>query len=355
MFVLEINPLAITRKNARTVIEHSTAYPFRLPESLMMCILCSETFSEAAVFRRHMNKEHDKFNLKITFSHVADGQLKVDITELSCRICSLPFDSLDKIADHLITAHSKCIDIHNDLGLQPYRLENEKFVCAICQLKIANLVALSRHTGKHFRSYICEHCGKSYAAKGALMYHVRYTCSKDGQARCRKCRKVVSSINEHLQASQLCRQHICNVCGDRFSSWKNKHEHMESAHSVPKKTYPCPECGDVFNTSNHLKHHFSFIHTHDYLKCVHCGVKFMSQYRLDRHMIVHTGEKSFSCNVCNKSFNRKSTLNQHMWIHSDIKRHNCKICAKPFNQKVCLKVHMKTQHPEIVDDLTAKV
>lgn len=346
-FVLEINPLTIARKNARTIIKHSTAYPFRLPESLMMCILCRETFPNASQFRLHMSNEHETYRIQMAFQHVSDGQMKVDITELKCRLCTLQFNNLQQIADHLIIVHCKTIDLENDLGLQPYRFENEKLSCAVCQHKSPNIVALSRHTGSHFKSFICEHCGNAYATNGSLKYHLRNSCSKDGKIRCRKCRKVVSSMLEHFKESRLCRQHICSICGERFGTWHTKRVHMESDHSTPKKAFRCPECNDDFKSSALLRQHFNFVHTKTYLECLQCGLKFMTRKRLDLHMIVHTGEKIFVCDVCNKSYYRKSTLNQHMWVHSEIKRHSCKICEKSFNQGVCLRVHMKSQHPTV--------
>lgn len=317
-----------------------------------MCVFCCESFPEAVIFRRHMVDEHNNFQLHmmhIAFAHIPDGYLKVDITDLQCRICSSAFHSLDELATHLKNTHSKRINLDYDLGLQPFRLNNDKFICPICEQKAVNICALSRHIQKHFRHCICEHCGKSYATNTSLTHHVKYSCSKDGHRRCRKCRVVVSSIVEHLQASEKCRQHICDVCGDRFPTWMRKHTHMEEAHSLPKKKFQCPECREVFNSNTNFQLHFKLAHTDNFLQCVHCEMKFESKCKLDLHVIVHTGEKAFVCNVCTKSFNRKSTLVQHMWIHSGVKKHVCKICDKPFNQKVCWKTHMKSHHPEICD------
>lgn len=347
-FVLGLNPLTIAKTNGRTIIQNSTAYPFRLPESSIMCIFCSECFPEAALFRQHMIEEHENFDIKLAFAHINCGLLKVDITELSCRICSTPFDNLDDIADHLITVHSKNIYLDYGLGLQPYYFENEHFICAICKKKTPSLVALSRHTAIHFKSCICEQCGKAFASSGSLRCHVRNACSKDGQARCRKCRKAIRSMKEHLKESLLCRPYICGVCGDRFATTTYKRKHMESAHSLPAKTFPCPECNVVFKTCQILRKHFGIHHTENYLECF-CGLKYISQSKFDRHMTIHTGEKLFVCDVCDLSYNRKSNLTQHMWVHSKIKRFTCFVCDKPFNQKSCLKTHMKSQHPDIDD------
>lgn len=252
--------MASARQNARTIVEHSTAYPFRLPGSKLMCVFCSESFPKAELFRRHMVDEHKMFKLHVAFAHIPDGYLKVDITDLHCRICTTPFESLNELAIHLKKAHTKVINLDHDLGLQPFRLENDKLNCIICKQKAANLCSLSRHVQKHFSSCICEHCGKAFATNTGLTSHVKYSCLKDGQRRCRKCGEVVTSIAEHLNSSIKCRQHICNICGERFPMWIKKQIHMEEVHSVPKKTFPCPECGDVFNTNNNFISHFNVVH-----------------------------------------------------------------------------------------------
>ena len=70
------------------------------------------------------------------------------------------------------------------------------------------------------------------------------------------------------------------------------------------KTYPCPECGKVFN----------------------------AHYNLTRHMPVHTGARPFVCKVCGKGFRQASTLCRHKIIHTNEKPHKCNICAKAFNR-----------------------
>jgi uncharacterized Zn-finger protein len=70
------------------------------------------------------------------------------------------------------------------------------------------------------------------------------------------------------------------------------------------KTYPCPECGKVFN----------------------------AHYNLTRHMPVHTGARPFVCKVCGKGFRQASTLCRHKIIHTNEKPHKCNICSKAFNR-----------------------
>ncbi|XP_030033854.2 gastrula zinc finger protein XlCGF26.1 isoform X17 [Manduca sexta] len=351
----EQSPMHIARQNARTIVVHTTAYPFRLPESDMVCVYCHESYSNPDMFREHMTDMHMEVKLRIAFAHVSEGFLKVDCTDLRCRICNEAFDELKKAAEHINSVHNKVINFEYELGLQPFKVKSDLLMCGVCGLKSSNVRTLSRHIQTHFVQCTCESCGKSYASATSLKHHIKNSCSKsvsEKQQHCRRCKIVFDSPDDqkkHLEKSKRCCQHICNVCGDRFGYWRLKQQHMEDAHGIPKKKYPCPECQLVFPKHNLLRHHFQMHHTNDHWVCSVCDRKFDREYTLNRHMIVHTGEKAFVCDVCSKAFPRKSTLTQHMWIHSEVKRHECKMCDKYFNQKVTWKTHMKSRHPELCD------
>lgn len=345
--------MVVARRNAYMLVEHTTAYPFRNPESSLMCVYCCESFPEAGTFRLHMQETHRQFNTKLAFHHVGETYLKVDVTELRCRICNEEFCTLDDAAVHLSGEHYKQFNFSVDLGVYPFHMDGTKLSCGVCNHRAPNLRSLSRHVQKHFLQYMCENCGKEFCTNTSLVHHVRFSCSKlnDNQKRCKKCRKiVVKSMEEHFKESENCKQHICNSCGERLATWKLKQAHMEEMHSISRKKYPCPECVLVFPTANRLRNHFITVHTDDFFACPHCGLRFDTRHKFNRHLIIHTGEKSFVCDVCSKAFNRQSTLNQHMWIHSSIKKWVCRVCEKPFNQKVCWKTHMRSHHPEAYDE-----
>lgn len=342
----------VARENARMLVQYTTAYPFRLPESYIVCVFCCQSYPDPEEFRRHMETEHQQFKVRIAFAHINEGYLKVDCTDLRCRICSEAFTKLDEAAEHLKVIHNKRISFEFDLGVQPFILKQDMMCCAICGHKSSILRMLSRHIQKHYLQCTCENCGKSYATPTSLQQHIRDSCPQtlNNQKRCRKCRKTFATSEEkrkHLESSKRCGHYTCNICGERFTYWRQKQQHLEEVHGAPKKTYTCLECGAIFNKANTLSQHFKTVHTNDYFECVSCGRKYENEYRLKRHRLVHTGEKAFTCPVCSKAFPRKSTLTQHMWIHSEVKKYECKLCDKPFNQKVSWRTHMKSRHPDL--------
>lgn len=339
------------RRNAQTVLQYTTAYPFKLPDTSMVCVFCCESYDDPSEFRHHMNIEHQDFKMYMAFAHIPEGFIKVDCTELKCRICSQHLQNIEDAADHLVKIHNKIIILNHDLGIHPFVIEKDKYSCTICNEKHSTLSLLSKHMHRHYVQYTCDACGKSYATKTSLHCHLRYNCGTGPSTRkCRKCKSVFHSLKErqaHLEVSKKCCQHVCNLCGERFVTWTIKQSHLTEVHNVPAKSYSCPECSLVFAQRNSFRAHFKIYHTNDYVECSYCDKRFENDKSLKKHVVIHTGERGFICTVCAKAFPRKSTLDQHMWIHREVKKHECKMCNKQFNQKVSWRTHMKSRHPDL--------
>lgn len=353
LFVLDPNDLNnVAKRNAEILVKFSTVYPFKLPEENMVCVYCADPFKDPVEFRAHMNKDHKNFNPRMAFHHCSEGYIKVDCTDIKCRICSEQCQTLEEIAGHLVSAHKKPLNLTVECGLQPFKLERNTLSCAICNAKCLCLRQLSRHTQSHFWRYTCEACGKSYATNTTLRSHIRFSHINNERI-CRKCKSTFSSLEEkrkHLAESPRCWSHLCCVCGERFMTYHLKQQHLSEVHDVKKKTFVCPECGEVFIDRKRYRVHFRIFHTDDNYTCSCCGMKFETKRTLDDHRVTHTMEKLFPCTVCSKSFPRKKNLNQHMWIHREQKRFECNLCNKKFNQKVSWKTHMKSYHPELLVD-----
>ncbi|CAG9574919.1 unnamed protein product [Danaus chrysippus] len=350
---LQVHCLVSARNNAKVVLKYSTAYPFRIPSHSMVCVYCCEAYDDPKIYRQHMEQEHSSFNVNTAFAHSGHNCtefLKVDCTELSCRICEQPFNTIDAVAEHLSKIHEKNLDLKNDVGMQMFKLGAERWVCAICNIKLPSLRELSRHTSCHYHRYTCETCGKSYINKENLQRHIQFVHSK--YKICIKCKKTFPTCEErreHVLSSERCWPQSCSVCGKRFVSRNLKLDHLAKEHGHKPKSYTCPECGIVFDKWHPYRAHFILAHTNDNYSCSHCGLKFDRKKALEEHKVMHTKEKSFHCGDCGKSFARKKNLVQHSWIHSEYKRFECTSCNKSFNQRVSWKTHMKSYHPELVD------
>ncbi|XP_046975276.1 zinc finger protein 184-like isoform X11 [Vanessa cardui] len=349
----EVDWLVTARLNAKLVLRYSTAYPFRIPSNSMVCVYCCEQYDDPKQYRMHVKQEHDDFNVDTAFAHSSNNYseyLKVDCLDLACRICMEPCDTISSMAQHLVEDHGKDINLKIEVGMQMFKLGPEKWVCALCNLKLPSLRELSRHTSCHYHKYTCEACGKSYINKENLTRHMQFSHSE--YKICLKCKKSFASCEErrvHVLSSERCWPQSCNICGKRFISRKLRTEHLSEVHGQKPKNYKCPDCGKVFDKWHPYRAHFILSHTDDNFSCSFCGLKFDTKRALLEHKVIHTKEKSFSCNICSKSFARKKNLIQHSWIHSEFKRFQCNICSKQFNQRVSWKTHMKSYHPELVN------
>ncbi|XP_045506033.1 gastrula zinc finger protein XlCGF26.1-like isoform X10 [Colias croceus] len=349
----EVDWLVGARLNAKVVLKYSTAYPFRIPNNSMVCVYCCDSYDDPQAYRDHMNTEHAQFNVKTAFAHVGNNYteyLKVDCTELKCRICTVQLDTLEEISKHLLVAHGKDINTDVEIGMQMFKLGQERWVCALCSVKVPCLRELSRHTSSHYHKYTCETCGKSYINRENLQRHAQYGHS-DAKV-CMKCKQVFQNTEarrQHILSSEKCWPMSCAFCGMRFLTRKAKFAHCAEVHGQGPKEYKCPECSMVFNKWTPYRAHFVLSHTNNIFTCSFCGLQFDNKRALDEHVVSHTKEKAFTCTVCSKSFARKKNLIQHSWVHSEYKRFECKMCNKQFNQRVSWKTHMKSYHPELVD------
>ncbi|KOB76196.1 Uncharacterized protein OBRU01_06186 [Operophtera brumata] len=334
-----------TRGNASLLVRYTTACPFRLPGSFMTCLVCLSTFREPEEFRKHMKDEYPK--LRRSLSCISSNyDVKVDITELNCRICSKNFETLEDIADHLNSAHSIGLDLKLKLGLQPFKLYSNNYSCLVCGEKCNDIRSLSRHSQKHNMNYTCETCGKAYGNEASVRVHAKYSHGKY-KTYCMKCRKGFDSSEEkktHMLGSQRCWPYVCNYCGLRCITKNSKTSHMISEHDHKPPLYNCPECPEIFTHKSMQIRHFNTAHT-DKFQCPNCEKKFSCKKELNDHLVSHTAEKLYECDVCFKAFTRLKTLKAHMWNHMEKKRFECKQCNKQFNQRVSWKTHMSSYHP----------
>lgn len=344
----------MAKRNAEVVLKYSTLYPFRTTGKTLMCVYCCDRIEDPDEFRCHMDEMHKTVDIHTAFAHTKrrdDFRLKVDCVNLKCRICSKSLDTVADVPQHLIDHHEtkdiKDIDLSYEVGLHPYRLIKDKFVCLVCEFKLPTLTKLTRHMTSHYADYACDACDRRYTNEENLRNHIKFGHSE--KHICRKCMLVFATLEEkkeHLKTSTQCWSTMCTHCGERFPSWDQKQKHLVSKHNVQPLTYPCPDCDIVFKSRYHFYHHYNTTHSELALVCSYCGKKCRSKSFLETHLVIHTGDRKFQCNVCSKAFIRMRGLQDHMWTHSETKRYPCQICDMAFCQKRSFTSHMTNTHPD---------
>ncbi|CAH2251360.1 jg5997 [Pararge aegeria aegeria] len=347
-----VSSIEKAKRNAEIVLQYSTAYPFRVRGKEMLCVYCQEEFTDPNDYRNHIDECHKSFTVNAAFAHCVKAKeyLKVDITNLRCRVCSTPCDTLENMAAHIRDVHGVSqINMDCEIRMHPYRLFSEKWVCALCDKNFATLTQLCRHTTSHYQKFGCDVCGRKYLTSEALKYHTR--CSHSGTHMCRKCWTDFPTLElkrEHVRISVACWPFCCTICGERFVSGERRQSHLVEVHGQEKKVYECPDCDQIYKSRRPFYNHYTLVHSDNSYKCTYCVLKFSTKKQMEEHRFSHTGKKPFHCNVCSKTFSRRKNLQQHIWIHSETKRFICAVCDKQFAQNVSLKCHLRSYHPEIV-------
>lgn len=279
-----------TRTNAEVLLRHTTAFPFRVNDKSIVCVYCHDFFEDPFAYRAHMRTEHDNIYSKIAFFNLPKMEfIKADITDLQCRLCNQAMFDLEAAATHLTTIHGKNIDMSHKLGVMPYRLKRDEFVCTVCSKAVPSLLHLNRHTITHFLVHVCHVCGCSYVASTGLLRHMR-TKHQQYEVRCMKCGKKFPTIEakeKHRRQEKSCMPYTCMHCPERFADFKVRQKHLETVHGQQRRTYRCGDCNIEFPTDKSYYNHFKLTHSDNCAICKHCGMKFVSVSKLKRHLAKH--------------------------------------------------------------------
>ncbi|XP_063836963.1 zinc finger protein 184-like isoform X11 [Ostrinia nubilalis] len=335
------------RKNAELILRNSSACPVRNKGPVLKCWFCIQTFVDPSRLRTHMGEDHpsiDKSTCLIKKNE--DLQLRVDISDLRCLLCSTNFDELKPLAEHLHEVHSLGIYLEISLGVVPLKLEHNNYKCILCDQKFSCFIPLSRHMGTHYYQYICDICGFRCETIGGMSTHIKLQHSHKHM--CRQCKVVFPTAQakiEHIRISKNCMPYTCKLCKERFLYWELCQHHMEQVHGVPKPEFRCTECKAVFVKRMQLYKHFKSEHTDDH-KCPYCERKFTYNSSLKEHVLSHTGQRPLVCPVCDKTFARGKAFRLHLAIHDDSKKAKCTQCNRMFVSRTKLKAHVKKHHPD---------
>ncbi|XP_052757201.1 zinc finger protein 714-like isoform X7 [Galleria mellonella] len=349
--------LKARRRYATVLLENSKICPFRWMKNLYLCFYCEQQFSDPAKLREHNLLEHPSqkcVQIKEAMSKLKKYELiKVDITDVGCKLCEENIKDLHILKTHLLLKHMKSIDPKSNDGVLPFTVTQYDFPCALCDERYAEFKSLNHHMNVHFQNFICEQCGTGFMTPERLRTHA--FSHETGSFPCESCDKVFRSTNaknEHFATVHLqVKRHRCPHCAETFRNYFQRNKHISNIHGLKLKEFKCNMCPKVFSLSGKLGLHIKTVH----LKmkrhtCDVCEWKFYSKSELKDHMIRHGGERKYKCNVCKKAYARKYTLREHMRIHDNDRRFVCTICGTGFVQNCSLKHHTKVHHPTAVPD-----
>lgn len=323
-------------------------------KNLYLCFYCDLQFSDPAELRHHNSTEHFKqcnVDVKYSLSKLKKFELvKVDVTDVGCKICDEIITSLPSLKTHL-QKHEKYIKPESSDGVLPFKITKYDFKCALCEAKFDEFKSLNHHMNVHFQNFICEQCGTGFITPERLRTHA--FSHETGSFPCEDCDKIFrssNSKNEHYATvHKKVKRHRCPHCTETFRNYFQRNKHVSSVHNLKLKEFKCSMCPKVFTLSGKLGVHVRTVHLK--LKrhgCDVCEWKFYSKSELKEHMVRHGGERKFQCSICKKAYARKYTLREHMRIHENDRRFVCTICGRSFVQNCSLKHHTKVHHPNML-------
>ncbi|XP_050676699.1 zinc finger protein 62-like isoform X1 [Leptidea sinapis] len=309
--------LSSIRQNIINVLNMSTAVPFKF-FGKFTCFYCPLKFLEFDDLKAHTAQEHPSCDLNSQAIKKCKGErtvIKLDIANLSCKVCNQSVSELDELIEHIITRHNatydktlKCFD--------PFTIRKDNISCTSCAKEFRYFAPLLRHVnsehGKNNR--ICDICGRSFKSVAHLKIHFSY--EHTGSFTCDDCGvnyKNQWCLGRHKAKCHNVKQFKCSKCSEMFQSPYQMQKHLIEVHNIGHK---CSDCGRMFTRNSFMKDHIRRTHLKEKnVPCSICNEKFFDNHLLKMHMVKHEGERKFSCDVCGKTFLRRSNLASHMAMH----------------------------------------
>lgn len=277
------------RNNAEIIMDNSTAYPFRIWAGKLSCVFCRNVFVNPPLLRHHLDSEHHQVDTKAAFYKcLRKDYLKIDITDLKCKICAEPFDDIETLAQHLKHGHNKMLDLDAQMGVLPFKLDSSLWKCLFCMNQFSDCLSLVRHTSEHFQNYVCHTCGQGFITKEALLLHFR--TPHDNIFSCYRCSATFSTAEDrkcHIRERHTKTPYMCKICkgNPRFSSWDLKQKHMLEIHSSKPHMYECMVCRTTFKSRSAKYKHAQKVHPAQQFSCKYCNSILNSKVILDNHIL----------------------------------------------------------------------
>ncbi|XP_037875897.1 zinc finger protein 225 [Bombyx mori] len=330
-------------------IDTSTIRPFRWFNNKFMCFYCCIPFVHSSKLKEHMAEEHADVKVTNAIRRVLNtARVKLDISDLSCKICAEGFSRFDLFLEHATDTHK--LRLNREVGkcLFVFKLDDYVMSCCDCGESFRFFGSLLKHAHKFHNKdsvFLCETCGEGFVNKANLESHVRNV--HHSNHKCTECEKVYknhTALKNHIDKDHK-NLFKCPKCPEVLGSRYLKLRHLALVHDEKMLQLKCDHCPQVFTTNRVLVQHTLRVHMKEKtVTCDLCGFKMFDKEALVRHMVRHDDSRPFECDVCKKSFQRKKTLTLHKRIHTNDRRYVCKVCGKAFVQATSLKLHMRVHH-----------
>lgn len=326
----------------KQVLLWSTATPIWSHSDIgYKCSYCELKYPRLDRLKKHTLEEHDevteaRFLKSHYFNH--DIVIKLDVTSLSCKLCSGNFDNLKTLIEHLNETHKKRIDADAEITSHffPFRFHSETLYCGLCSNTYTSFEDLKQHMKVHLKISNCNICDEGFTSQRMLKAHHNATHALNYNPAKKKKEKGPG------------RRYFCQECSETFPTPHLQRVHVTNVHKGPT-SYHCKACDRVFAKRDQLRVHTRRDHLMERrYQCSVCYKDFFAHSTFLKHELSHTKKMNYSCDVCGKSFKYKTSLYPHFEIHARVCRFKCEVCEQEFIQKASLQGHMRCRHNVIL-------
>lgn len=354
------NLLAKFKQSVRSVIRCTNATPIRGHWGIgYACMYCKYQNPAASELKKHTLTTHSKDVSELdNLKYVTDMIIKLDITELKCKLCDRECDTLEEIMNHIKYVHKQPLYFDTTNHIVPFKFGKEDLTCAFCDKPFNNFKHLYEHMNEHFPNYTCKSCNRVFINKRSVRTHaIRH---QKGTFVCSFCSKIFDTrikMKEHERVLHLnaSKTRKCGYCDKKFMDVVKKAEHEVKEHGAPVQKFACKACDKCFESQRYLNNHMNHFHLqlrpH---KCPECDKAFYNKNEMKRHKVKHTKIKEYQCAICSKFYATRGSLTHHTKIHNSGRSYTCEKCGETFIQKNVWSNHMMN-HEESQEALEALI
>lgn len=143
-----------------------------------------------------------------------------------------------------------------------------------------------------------------------------------------------------LQMKVPKKTYTCEFCNEIFGSERNFRNHQFQMYGIA--IYKCDKCNKSYKTADSLKRHF-LTHLKVKFSCEFCNEIFRSEKKFRIHQFKRYGVAHYKCSVCEKGFINADTLKRHSFTHLRVEDRpfECNVCGAKFADKLNCAVHVR--------------
>lgn len=271
-----------------------------------------------------------------------DVPVKIDVSNLGCKMCGDQIDNLEELITHIVEVHCEEFDFDAGVAFFPFILGKELMQCVLCEHKYDNFASMVTHMYKQHmdHSFMCQICGLSFTNKIRLKRHMTY--SHIGR-KCSICQKVFDAFHKLQKHKELVhgqvKTHECSLCSATFENNYQVKVHMGKVHNVEKYRVKCEHCPKITTTKGAMVLHVQSMHSELRYECDLCDYRTGIKWMIKLHKRKHFGQKDYACSICERKFGRSSNLRAHMKVHTGNMGRVCRWCRRGFTDLESLNKH----------------